>query len=334
MTDLAIRCQNLGKDFKQTKKEPGVLGTMRSFFRPSYTTKSAVEAFDLEIPKGSFIGLLGPNGAGKTTIMKMLSGIIAPSHGVCEVVGHTPFQRSIAFRRNIALVMGQKGQLWWDIPAMDSFLLLQKYYEIPMKTFRRKLNHLLETLDVKDLVQVHIRKLSLGERMKMELIACLLHEPQVIFLDEPTIGLDVVAQTKIREFLAEYRRETGTTIILTSHYMADVDALCDRIVLIHGGRKKFDGSLSQFSSLLGQEKFVTVRFSTAIETTDEIWKPLDAKFLQENRSVELRIPDDDFRAVASAIFQKFPVVDFNSEKLPIERVMSTILTNPELLSQT
>jgi ABC-2 type transport system ATP-binding protein len=214
---------------------------------------------------------------------------------------------------------------------MDSFLLLQKYYEIPNQHFRRRVDELAELLGVKGLLEVHIRKLSLGERMKMELMASLLHQPEIIFLDEPTIGLDIVAQQKIREFLKEYQKENDTTILLTSHYMADVEALCSRIVLILGGQKRFDGPIGEFEGILGRDKFVSFTFADDVDRSTEFWRSLDAKWNAEGRKVDIRIPEARLRDTCGKILERFPVSDFQTEKMPIERVMAELMNNPELI---
>ena len=326
-----IICQGLGKDFKHYQKTAGFVGSLKSFFHRTYERRAAVHNFDLEIEHGEMVGLLGPNGAGKTTLMKMFSGIIVPSHGKLQVLGHVPFEREQAFRKKIALVMGQKSQLWWDIPAMDSFLLLQKYYEIDTRDFKKRLGELSALLGVERQLQVHVRKLSLGERMKMELMACLLHRPDILFLDEPTIGLDIVAQRNIRDFIAQYQAQYKTTVILTSHYMADVEALCQRIVLVLGGTKSFDGPIREFSNILGREKFVSVTFSESIAHPTSFWTAFDPQWNESRTRVDLRVPEADLRSSAVEILQTFPVAEFSMEKLPIERVMNALLANPQLL---
>ena len=326
-----IICQGLGKDFKHYQKTAGFVGSLKSFFHRTYERRAAVHNFDLEIEHGEMVGLLGPNGAGKTTLMKMFSGIIVPSHGKLQVLGHVPFEREQAFRKKIALVMGQKSQLWWDIPAMDSFLLLQKYYEIDTRDFKKRLGELSALLGVERQLQVHVRKLSLGERMKMELMACLLHRPDILFLDEPTIGLDIVAQRNIRDFIAQYQAQYKTTVILTSHYMADVEALCQRIVLVLGGTKRFDGPIREFSNILGREKFVSVTFSESIAHPTSFWTAFDPQWNESRTRVDLRVPEADLRSSAVEILQTFPVAEFSMEKLPIERVMNALLANPQLL---
>jgi ABC-2 type transport system ATP-binding protein len=328
-----IECEKLTKNFRTYLKKPGLIGSLRSFVRRESRLSTAVNQFDLALERGELVGLLGPNGAGKTTLIKMLTGIIAPSGGSASVLGFTPFERPRAFRKRIALVMGQKSQLWWDIPAMDSFLLLQKYYEIDEPRFRQRLGRLSELLGVGHLLEIHVRKLSLGERMKMELMACLLHEPEVIFLDEPTIGLDLVAQRNVRDFLAEYQRLHGTTILLTSHYMVDVQALCSRVVLILEGKKRFDGPLVEFEGILGREKFVTFRFSEPVSAGHAVWEPLFPDWNEDYTQVKLRIAEKDLRPVTIEILSRFPVADFSTDKLPIERVMQTLLERPELLPE-
>jgi ABC-2 type transport system ATP-binding protein len=326
-----IVCKDLSKNFRAYQKDPGILGSVRSFFNRRYTDTAAVDSFTCSVAPGEFVGLLGPNGAGKTTLMKMFAGLIAPSSGSVEVLGSEPFARSIEFRRSIALVMGQKSQLWPDIPALDSFELLQAYYEISDRDFHDRLSELGELLDVTRLLKVQIRKLSLGERMKMELMACLLHNPKVLFLDEPTIGLDLVAQRNIREFLTNYQKRHATTVVLTSHYMADVVALCDRILLIIGGKKLFDGPIAHFERLLGRDLFVTVTFQTPQPADDSLLARFSPVWDGDGRKVELRIAEGEFREVAQQILARFPVLDFTTEALPVERVMHSVLSNPELL---
>jgi ABC-2 type transport system ATP-binding protein len=290
-----------------------------------------VRDFNFTINTGEIVGLLGPNGAGKTTLIKMLTGIVPPTKGSATVLGFEPFKRPREFRKRIALVMGQKTQLWWDIPAFDSFQLLQRYYEIPDTDFKRRIGHLGEMLGVTNLFHTHLRRLSLGERMKMELMACLLHNPDLCFLDEPTIGLDIIAQKQIRDFFKEYQRNHHTTIILTSHYMADIEALCPRIVLVLKGQKRFDGAIENFEGVLGREKFVSLAFSTPPDREHGLWNDLNPQWDNSGLSVELQIKEERLREISIQILSTFPVIDYSTEKLPIERVLKTLLANPHLL---
>lgn len=322
----------LSKAFRVPLKGEGVTGALRAFVKRSYRDVQAVSDFTFSVQRGELVGLLGPNGAGKTTLMKMLTGIIAPSSGDVQVLGFTPFVRPIDFRKRIALVMGQKSQLWWDIPAIDSFLLLKSYYEIPEERFRNRLKELGELLQVQDLFEVHVRRLSLGERMKMELMACLLHDPEVLFLDEPTIGLDVVAQRAIRHFLLDYQARHGTTMVLTSHYMADVEALCSRVVLIIAGQKHFDGNLDEFSSVLGPKKSLQLTFSEPQDPDGQIWREKEVSWNASRDQVEIWIAPAELRVVLGEILARCPVLDISTDRLPIERVMTALLENPALLS--
>jgi ABC-2 type transport system ATP-binding protein len=326
-----IQAKDLSKTFQSYIKEPGFMGSVKAIFSRDYVYKDAVKDFNLESNQGEIIGLLGPNGAGKTTLMKMFTGIIVPSRGELTVMGYKPWERSKEFRKKIALVMGQKSQLWWDIPAMDSFLLLQKYYEIPDDQFKKRVKDMARILQVESLLQVHVRKLSLGERMKMELMASLLHNPEVIFLDEPTIGLDLVAQENIREFIYEYHRTHNVTIYLTSHYMADVQALCKRLVLIFQGEKHYDGPIGDFENILGNQKIVSFFFSEAQNPHEPLWMKLDPKWNDSMDQVELKIPESELREITQRVLDHKSVIDFHTEKMPIERVMKALMANPEIL---
>ncbi|MDP3043244.1 MAG: ABC transporter ATP-binding protein [bacterium] len=238
-----IEVKNLSKTYEYYKKQPGLLASVKGLFRREKLYVEAVKEINFNIEEGELVGFLGPNGAGKTTTLKMLSGILYPSGGEARVLGHIPWKRQKEYQKQFALVMGQKNQLWWDLPAMESFILNKEIYEVPDKEFKYNLAELTELLDVKDILDIQVRKLSLGQRMKCELIAALLHKPKVLFLDEPTIGLDVVAQKNTRDFIKKYNKEKKTTIILTSHYMKDISQLCQRVIIIDLGRIIYDGRL-------------------------------------------------------------------------------------------
>ncbi|HVU66631.1 MAG TPA: ATP-binding cassette domain-containing protein [Ktedonobacteraceae bacterium] len=258
--DQAITIHNLSKRYRVAERGAGIRAALRSIVRRTMREVVAVKTISFEIAPGEVVGFLGPNGAGKTTTLKMLAGLLYPSQGEAHVLGHTPWRREAAYLRQIAMVMGQRSQLEWDLPALDSFELNQAIYEIPPAEYRRTLDELTDLLDLADLLKKPVRTLSLGERMKCEMAAALLHRPRVLFLDEPTIGLDLTSQRRIRGFLAEYNRRHGACILLTSHYMADVEALCPRVILIHQGELLFDGDLRELTRRFAAERLITVQF--------------------------------------------------------------------------
>src|SRR5689334_19944436 len=251
-----IEAVELTKTYRVAQKQAGVLGALRGLYKREYREVRAVDGISFRIEPGEMVAFLGPNGAGKTTTLKMLSGLIYPSSGSARVLGFVPWDRADSFRRQFALVMGQKNQLWWDLPAADSFQLHREIYSLPAEEFNKTLGELTELLGVEKLTRQAVRELSLGERMKMELIAALLHRPRLLLLDEPTIGLDVVAQVKIQECLKEYHARRGVTVLLTSHYMRDVEALCRRVLVIAHGRLVYDGDLEGLSERFGHTKLV------------------------------------------------------------------------------
>src|SRR5271165_1488899 len=255
-----IEAVGLTKTYRVALKKEGVLGALRGLVRRQYKAVHAVVDVSFSIEPGEMVAFLGPNGAGKTTTLKMLSGLIYPTSGAACVLGFTPWERKDAFRRRFALVMGQKNQLWWDLPAADSFRLHQEIYSLPLAEFERTLGELTEMFEVKELTRQPVRELSLGERMKMELIAALLHRPQLLLLDEPTIGLDVVAQGIIQRCLKEYNAQRGVTMLLTSHYMRDVEALCNRVLVITHGRLVYDGPLAGIVEKFSESKLVRLQF--------------------------------------------------------------------------
>src|SRR5450631_3867884 len=263
-----IAAAGLSKTYRVYQKKEGLLGALRGLFRREYKEVRAVENVNFTIEPAEIVGFLGPNGAGKTTTLKMLSGLIYPTAGTARVLGHTPWDREDAFRRRFALVMGQKNQLWWDLPAADSFQLHREIYSLPREAFERTRGELTEMFGVKELTRQPVRELSLGERMKMELIAALLHQPQLLLLDEPTIGLDVVAQVTIQKCLREYNASRGVTILLTSHYMRDVEALCKRVLVITHGHLVYDGSLVGIAERFGNEKLVKLQFQGSDSPAD------------------------------------------------------------------
>jgi ABC-2 type transport system ATP-binding protein len=264
----AIRLDRLGKRFRVNQREPGLRAAMRALFVREHVEVDAVVELSFEVPRGQRVGFLGPNGAGKTTTLKMLAGLLHPTSGRAEVLGHEPAKRSHEFLRSIALVMGQKRQLSWDLPALDTYELNRVVFDVERSVHAKRLAELVELLDIGAVVRKPVRTLSLGERMKCELVAALLHGPQVLFLDEPTIGMDVSMQLALREFVREHNRRTGATVVLTSHYMEDVAALCERILVIDGGRLRFDGSLEALVRRTRPLRRVSVRAEVLPSTAE------------------------------------------------------------------
>ena len=321
----AITLEHLSKHYLVHQKQPGFLGSVQSVFSRKYEVVKAVNDISFTIDEGEVVGFIGPNGAGKTTTLKCLSGLLYPTKGKVDVLGYTPFEREHAFLRSISLVMGQKNQLWWDLPAIDSFLLNKEIYGISKNRFDEVLGDLAKRLDVKDILNTPVRKLSLGQRMKMELIASLLHSPKVLFLDEPTIGLDVLMQQTIREFLREYNKAYNATILLTSHYMGDVEALCKRVIVINYGTILYDGLLSGLVKEHAPYKSIKVIFSEYVDP-----KKLDA--FGETKSFtypewEVKVPQTKANDVASKILKHFPVEDITIEDPQIEDVIAGFFTD-------
>jgi ABC-2 type transport system ATP-binding protein len=312
---------DLRKTFVISEREAGLAASVRSLVRRKTRAVQAVDGVSFNINPGEVVGFLGPNGAGKTTTIKMLSGLIYPTSGLARVLGFTPERREKAFLRQITLIMGNRNQLQWDIPALDSFELQRAIYRIPRPDFVRIRDEFIELLDVGSLVQKPVRNLSLGERMKMEIIAALLHTPRVLFLDEPTIGLDVTMQARIRTFVAEYNRRYGATVLLTSHYMADVEALCKRVIVIHHGRLLFDGSLATLVHEFAAYKTIGVRFEDA-EAFD--LSPYGEITGQEADRITLRVSKDDTPRVTARLLADLPVTDLTVEEPPIEDVIKSV----------
>src|SRR5215468_745575 len=259
-----IDVHSLTKTFRTYKKQPGFVGALKGLFHRQYETTYAVKEVNFRIEEGELVGFLGPNGAGKTTTLKMLSGLLYPTAGTASVLGYTPWERADAYRRQFALLLGQKNQLWWDLPARESLELNGRIYGIPPAVFRRTVDELTSMLNVSEKLNVMVRELSLGERMKMELVASLLHQPKVLFLDEPTIGLDVVSQKTVREFLREHNAREKTTILLTSHYMTDIQELCKRVIIIDKGTITFDGKLSRVVDRFADFKLITIQCEATV----------------------------------------------------------------------
>jgi ABC-2 type transport system ATP-binding protein len=302
-----------------------MLGSLRSLVRPERVETHAVKGVDLRIERGELIGFLGPNGAGKTTTLKMLSGILFPTSGQSLVLGYVPHRRDPQMLRQISLVMGNKQQLWWDLPAWDSCLVLKELYEVDDAQFKRRVDRLVEALDLGDKVRSQVRKMSLGERMKCELVAALLHNPQIVFLDEPTIGLDVVSQKRIRDFLKEFHAEEGCTILLTSHYMQDVQELCDRVIVIDHGAIVFEGTLDYLSAKFSDSRRLKLTLSEPVDSVDlaKFGKLIE----QTDSQVTFEVLRSETAAVTGALLQALPVIDVAIEEVDIEEVIRDLFTS-------
>ena len=319
-----IEIKGLSKVYRVYEKQEGLLASLKGLFRRQYREVHAVREIDLEVEAGEFVAFLGPNGAGKTTTLKLLSGVIHPTAGTATVMGHVPWKRDNRYRRKFALVMGQKNQLWWDLPAQESFRLHQQIYRIDEQQYDRTIDELTSLLDVRKLLKQPVRELSLGERMKMELTAALLHNPEVLFLDEPTIGLDVVAQHNIQQFLKHYQQERKITILLTSHYMKDVEALCRRLVIVANGRIHYDGSLGGIIEQASTERLVTVQLADgeSIEGMEQYGQVEQINPPQ----VTIRLTRDDVPGTLSRILDQRRIVDVVVAEPPLEEVLKNVFT--------
>lgn len=319
MSASVIQLNKLSKTYYVPEREEGLAAALKSLVVRKNREVKAVDAISFEIQPGEVVGFLGPNGAGKTTTLKMLSGLLYPTAGEARVLGYLPEKREKDFLRQIALVMGNRNQLHWDIPALDSFELNRAIFGVPKDEFKKTRDALIEMMDVGDLVQKPVRNLSLGERMKMEIIGALIHRPKVLFLDEPTIGLDVTMQRRLRKFIADYNQLTGATVILTSHYMADVQALCKRVIVIHHGMLLFDGSLAQLVKKFDTFKTIAV---TVNEGTD-LGKYGEVVSVEEGR-VTLRVPQSEASKTTARILTDFEVSDLTVEDTPVDAVIEQV----------
>jgi ABC-2 type transport system ATP-binding protein len=317
-----IEIRGLKKSYRVYQKKEGLAAAFRGLFRREYREVQAVRGIDLDVDEGEFVAFLGPNGAGKTTTLKLLSGVINPTAGTARVLGYIPWERDNAYRRRFALVMGQKNQLWWDLPAAESFRLHEQIYGIDPAARLRTQDELVDLLDVKHLLNQPVRELSLGERMKMELTAALLHSPEVLFLDEPTIGLDVVAQHNIQRFLKHYQEARRITILLTSHYMKDVAALCSRVVVINHGQIVYDGSLSGIIDRFSSHKVLTLLFSNG-QLPRDFTRYGEVVEIAEPR-VKLRVDRQRISAVLSSVLANHTLEDVSVEDPPLEEVIAKV----------
>lgn len=317
-----IQAIDLVKTYRVFQKRPGLGGAVRSLIQREYKEVRAVDGVSFTIEPGEMVAFLGPNGAGKTTTLKMLSGLIYPTAGTAEVLGYVPWRREDAFRRSFSLVMGQKNQLWWDLPAADSFVLHREIYSLQRANYEKTLAELTELFGVGDLLRQPVRELSLGERMKMELIAALLHEPQLLLLDEPTIGLDVVAQVKIQKCLKQYNSSRGVTMLLTSHYMRDVEALCNRVLVITHGKVLFDGPLKRLTERFGTAKLLKVHFEG--DATPEDLERFGEVTGRNGPVADLRVDRARIADALAAMLDKYSIVDVSVQDPPLESVIARV----------
>lgn len=322
-TEPVILVDNLTRVFRTYRKRPGFFGGLIGLFHRNYEELAAADHISFSIQEGEFVGFLGPNGAGKTTVLKMLSGLIYPTDGQATVAGFNPRERRNEYRRLFALVLGQKNQLWWDLPAIESFQLLRHIYGIPEPLFRERLDELVTLLDVGTKLNVMVRELSLGERMKMELVAALLHGPRILFLDEPTIGLDVISQRSVRGFLRDYNRRHRVTILLTSHYMADIESLCERVIVIHRGRLIHDGNLADLD--VSGARCKLIRFQPT-EGWPADWTPPGKLLASDPGSITLEVPTERVVEASQQILATAPVADISIEEVPLEEVIHRLFS--------
>jgi ABC-2 type transport system ATP-binding protein len=317
---IAIVADALSKTYRTYRKQDGLRGALKGLFTRQYDEIAAAKNVSFQIEEGEFVGFLGPNGAGKTTVLKMLAGLLVPTSGTARVLGYIPWERKVPFKRQFSLVLGQKNSLWWDLPARESLELNRAIYEIDEAKFRRIVDELIDLLDVRDKLNVMVRELSLGERMKMELIAALIHGPKVLFLDEPTIGLDVVSQKKVRDFLRHYSEENRISTILTSHYMQDIEELCKRVVIIDHGQVFFDGELDEIIENFAGYKLLRFTFEKTPSCSFDAGEVIE----RTATSVKLKVPRNKVAEACRVILSSCEVHDFSVEEEPIEEIIRQV----------
>ena len=320
MSESVVHVSELTKVFKVPEREPGLRAAAKALIRRKTRDVHAVESISFDIEPGEVVGFLGPNGAGKTTTLKMLAGLLYPTSGEARVLGHVPSRREKDYLRRMTMVMGNRNQLQWDIPALDSFELYRAIYRLRREDYLAMRDELVELLDVGDLVRKPVRNLSLGERMKVEIVGSLLHRPQVLFLDEPTIGLDVTMQKRIRTFVAEYNQRHGATVLLTSHYMADVEALCKRVIVIHHGQILFDGALASLADEFAAYKTIGVLLENGNAELDHYGEVIH----RDGDRATLRVPKAETSRVAARLLSEHEVLDLTIEEPPIEDVIEMV----------
>lgn len=321
---MTISVSHLSKYYTSHKKQPGFGGLVQSIFSRQYETVKAVDDISFTIAEGELVGFIGPNGAGKTTTLKCLSGLLYPTQGKISVLNFTPYERKHPFLKQISLVMGQKNQLWWDLPVIESVRLNKEIYDVSDENYKKNLSELVQLLEIENLLNKQAKKLSLGERMKCELMSALIHNPKVLFLDEPTIGLDVLMQKKLREFIKEYNKRFKATIMLTSHYMKDVQALCKRVIIINHGKLLYDGALLELIKKHAPYKLIKVIFKEFVDPkkVDSLGEVLRFAYPE----VVLKIPNKEMGKTATKVLEEFPVEDVTIEDPDIEYVIREVFS--------
>ncbi len=326
---MIIDIKNISKTFKAFHREAGLKGAINSFFKRNYKNFDVLSDINLEVDEGEVIGILGENGAGKTTLIKLMVGLLYPNKGTINVNGYTPWDRNHKFLSNISVVMGQKNQLWWDIPASESFLLNKHIYNIDDSDYKQTLDELIEYLDVKDKIDIQVRRLSLGERMKMEIIAALLHRPKIILLDEPTLGLDVISQSKVREFVKYYNTKHNITFVITSHYTKDIQEMCKRVFVLNKGKSIYDGDFETLIRSVNPERKLIFEFTDS--PNSDFIKDLEKsfKFTINDRLLETILPDSDLQKLLKELLNNYSADNISFEDLPVDDTMRNFFENPD-----
>ena len=326
---MLIQINNISKSFKLFKRDAGLRGSIKSFFNREYEYFTALKNINLQISEGEIIGILGENGAGKTTLIKLMVGLLYPDNGKIIIDNFNPWKRDHQFLKNISVVMGQKNQLWWDIPASESFLLNKHIYDLSEKKYKETLDELVEYLDVKDKINVQVRRLSLGERMKMEIIAALLHRPKIILLDEPTLGLDVISQAKIREFVKYYNKEHNTTFVITSHYTKDIQEMCQRVFVLNKGKSVYEGDFNTLIKRINPARKLIFEFieSPADEFIRELKK--DFQFIIKDKLLTAILPEENLQTLLKELLNHYSSNNISFEDLPVDDNMRSFFKNPQ-----
>ena len=321
-----ISVNNISKTYRVPQREAGLKAALRSLTHPTFQEVPAVKSINFSIEPGEIVALIGPNGAGKTTTLKMLTGLLQPTSGSISVNGFNPGKRSHDFLSNISIVLGNKSQMLWDIPPLDTFQVLGEIYRVPKTTLQERIDEMVSLLDMSEILRKPVRNLSLGERMKCELVASLLHRPKVLFLDEPTLGLDISVQNRLRNFILEYNRKYQATILLTSHYMADIERLCQRVILIHHGEILYDGERTGLSSLLTNSKIIHLTLRERLtESQSSTWLPKDGELLEStHHNFTIRVPREKTASVIADLLGKLPVSDLTIEEPSLEAVIDRV----------